>query len=290
MRLSEHITIYLAAGASFGVSRYLLAMGHAKRQGRAIAEGIAGALLWPLLAAAILVKHLRHVTENGRMAESDQGVYARTEVAKRHFVISVNNMLEAARALCVTGREAMEQTLYAVREGAEQYVALVAMEADADEFAAPAAHEAELARVSGRRGDDLRVAALCVHRRNVARIRAHYQRERSRLLGKLAELQAGEDNPLSSEPDRTLRAERRRISEARLDIYLRAIDLFSLAEDERAVRRAAQMMDAECFYLRRLREADEAADMHASGEERCKDHARQLVYKDPLRATTLTQG
>lgn len=291
MRLSEPVTIYLAAGASFGVSRYLCAVGYAKSRRRAVAEGIAAALLWPIAAAAILIKQLRHVHEKDGRGGQDARVHARVEEASRTFIISVNKMLETLRALRMTAeRETVEQTLYALREGAEQYVGLTRMDADADEYAKPAAYEGELARISGRRGADLVVAARCVHRRNVSRIKAHYRRERSRLLRKLAELRSEEDSSLSSKRDEGCSAGRREMSEARLEIYLRAADLFSLLEDERAARSATLLIDAECLTLRRLREKDEAATRLAYGEERCTDRSPQLMSKDPLRATTFMQG
>lgn len=290
MRMSEPVTIYLAVGASFGVSRYLcVASRSMSRRRRAALEGIAAALLWPLVAAAILFKRPRPV--GGAAEERDARVRARIKEAGRAFVIAVNQMLEGARASRTIKREEMEHTLYALREGSEQYVRLAAMEMEADADAAPASYEMELARISGRSGDDLLIAGRCAHRRNVSRIKALYEQERSRLLRKLAALRALEENYLSSNSEAANGAEQRVMSEARLDIYLRAIDLFSLLEDERAAQSAAQLMDAECLTLRRLGQTNgEATQAHAPGEERCSDYAPQLIYKDPLRATTLRQG
>jgi hypothetical protein len=290
MRWSEPVTIYLAAGASFGVSRYLCVASRETTRRRAALEGFCAALLWPLVAAAILFKRLRHV-DAAVAEEPDAQVHARIEGARRAFAATVNQMLEAVRASRMIKREEIEQLLYALRDGAEQYVGLAGMEAEADVDAKPAAHEMELARISGRRGDDLLLAGRCAHRRNVSRLKALYERERSRLLQKLAELCALEGNSLLSNPDDACVAEQGKLPEARLEIYLRAVDLFSLLEDEQAARRAAQLMDAECSYLRRLRETNgQAEQAHAPGEERCTDHAPQLIYKDPLRATTFTQG
>jgi hypothetical protein len=292
MRLSEPITIYLAAGASFGVSRYLCATGLEKSRRRAALEGITAALLWPLAAAAILTKRLRHTHEGGHDAGArmDERVAARVKDASRAFTISVNKLLEAVRASEMTGRETMEQTLYAIRETAEQYVGLAEIKAHAYEHGAPAKHEAELARISGLRGDELLIAARCAHRRNVSRIHAHYKRERSRLLGKLAELRGVEDGALSYSSEEVAEAQRR--SEARLEIYLRAVALFSLMEDRTAAMSASELADAECLTLRQLGERKEAAtnECAAVGEERCTENASQLICKDPLRATTFTQG
>ena len=293
MRLSEPITIYLAAGASFGVSRYLCATGLAKSRRRAALEGITAALLWPLAATAILRKRLRHGHEDGEgrdaYARVDERVETRVKDATRAFIISVNRMLEAVRVSNTTGRETMEQTLYAIRESAEQYVGLAGIKARAYEYSTPAKHEAELARISGLRGDELLIAARCVHRRNVSRIHTHYKRERSRLLAKLAELRDVEGNTLSYVGDDLAEAQRR--SEARLEIYLRASALCSLVEDRGAAMSVSQLADAECLTLRRPGEREEAVgECPAAGEERCTENASQLICKDPLRATTFTQG
>lgn len=292
MQWSEPVTIYLAVGASFGVSRYLCAAS-TKRRRRAALEGVAAALLWPIAAAAILSKRLRHVDEGGAVEDNEAtAVQARIEEARRAFVASVNRMLEAVRASGHDGRGATEQTLYALRETVEQYVGLAMIEDEVEVDARPAAFEMELARLSGRRGEDLMVAGRCVHRRNVARIKAHYERERSRLLKKLSELGADEELSLHSNPGDTSRAGRFKMTGARLEIYLRAADLFALLEDRRAARLATQLANAECSALRLIQET-EGAKMErpfAHGEERCTEHEPQLIYKDPQRATTFTQG
>lgn len=296
MRLIELGTIYLAVGASFGVNSYLHATAR-KRRRRAIFEGLAVALLWPLAAAAILWERMRH-TEDGTATDEMEArrrrQAERVEDARRAFVISVNKMLEDVRALLPAGRDAIEPVLYALRETVEQYVGLALVVGEVDEAARPAPSEMELARLSGRRGHDLQVAGRCVHRRNVARIRAHYERERSRLLHKLAELRGEEKTAPASSRDDAFQIELRRMTEARLEIYLRAADLFSLLDEMDAARSSARLIDAECAALRRILEIRGAEGSSASiapGEKRCTEqHAQPLIYKDPLRATTFTQG
>ena len=292
MRLSEPITIYLAAGAPFGVSRYLCAGKHESRL-RALLKGTAATLLWPLVGAAILFKRLRLMDrEDATEGAINARVAARVEEAGRAFMVSVNVMLEALRRTPDLKREEMERTLYTLRDCAEQYVGLAGMQETADLEAPPAAHELELARISGRRGDDLLVAGRCAHRRNVARIRARYERERSRLLQKLAELRALEGNSLPAYIGDADLATRRQLSEARLEIYLRVTDLCSLLEDADAARQASRLLNAECSYLRRLQEkkSEDAGCTRLPGEERCIEQPPQLIYKDRLTETTFTQG
>jgi hypothetical protein len=277
MRLSEPITIYLAAGASFGVSRYLHAQSRSSRR-RALVEGVGAALLWPVVAAAILLRRLRHVDETKE--EPD----ALVEEAAHAFVSSVNKMLEASRRMKVPK---MEQALFALREGVQQYVGLMNVKADRG----PAPYEMELARVSGRRGEDLLLAGRCMQRRNVSRIRARYERERSSLLRKLAELRAEEENSDAVCHEDSSGTIAVAMAEARLEIYNRAAALFALVEDGRAAEIAAHLVDEERSHLFRLEETSVEAcnSPRPFGEERWTDLTPQLTYKNHPAATTSTQ-
>lgn len=284
MRWSEVVTIYLAVGASFGVSRYLRAASLIKSHRRASAEGFAATLLWPLAAAAILAARLRHMRGVEEAADDTNALLrAKVEEAGRALLLSVGELMEAERA---GSGEATEHTLYALRDGAEQYLELAGIQAWVDEEGEPEAHEMELARLSGRRGNDLRLAGLCAHRRNVSRIHTRHARERARLLRKLAELREDEGNSSSSQH---CDAWRLRMSEARLKVYERAASFFALVEDEGAARSAELLMDAERTTLRRLKVTEEERAAFP-GEEKCTEHSHKLIYKDPLRATTFTQG
>lgn len=286
MRLSETITIYLAIGAPFGVSCYLRAQS-SRRQRNAFVKGIAAAFFWPLAAVAILFERLRHVNEQG----GAEDLAARVEEARRSFAISVNKMLEVTRHTRRPDREEMERTLYALRESSEQYTGLAVAETPSEREVAPARFEMELARISGRRGDDLLIAGRCTHRRNALRTKARHERERSRLLNSLAELRTEEADSLPSCLDDADRAERRLLSETRLEIYARAALLFSLLEDVRAAKSAARLLDEEGGRLRRLHESNEGAgEANAAGEERCTAHTPQLIYKGRQRETTFTTG
>jgi hypothetical protein len=288
MRWSEAVTIYLAVGASFGVSRYLCAAGGIKSRRRRSAEGLTATLLWPLVAAAILAARLRHSDEVEAADDTGALLRAQVEEAGRALLLSVNELMETERE---AKRETMEHTLYALRDGAEQYLELAGMQACVTEEGEPEAHEMELARVAGRRGQDLKLAGLCAHRRNVSRVHTRHARERARLLRKLSELRAGEGKALPLEHEEANDAWRLKQSEARLKVYASAARLFSLVEDEGAERCAAQLREAECATLRRLKVWEEER-AHASlpGEEKCTEHTHRLIYKDPLRATTFTQG
>jgi hypothetical protein len=247
MRLSEYITIYLAVGASFGVSSYLRTQeGRTKKRSHAFLKGAAGALLWPVAAAAILFKRLRHM--EGASAPYKLWTRERAEVedARRALLASVNKMLEAAR--CYPKGEEVEITLYTLRESAEQYVELAVTNVAGGEGRAPLAHEMELARLSGLRGEDLMVAARCMRRRNASRILMRSARARSRLLKSLEELRS--ENVVSAERPEVEDGARRLLDTARLEVYESAAHLFELVEDEQAAKCAAGLLDAERFGLK----------------------------------------
>lgn len=285
MRLSEIITIYLAVGAPFGVASYLRKDARVGRFQRAFAEAVAAALLWPLPAAAILFKRLRHI--DGRRATEE--LYARIAEAERALLLSVNRILLMTPQQGSLTEEKRAQTLYALRESVGQYVCLAV--ADTDERAEPARHEMELARLCGLRGEELRVAGRCAHRRNLSRVHARFEHERSRLLSKLPELSAEADDSSSAYLDERARAERRPLSEARLEFYRRAVALFSLLNDVQAAGCAARSLERECYRLRSLRESDQKRKPASNlGEEPCTEQSAQLIYKGLQRETTFTQG
>lgn len=291
MRLSEPITIYLAVGASFGVSSYLRAVESRTNSLRAGLKGFTTAILWPLVAAAILLGRQRHVDERRAAAEDSAQPGARIEKGARALVIAVNEMLEITRRSSGVRREEMERTLYTLRESAEQYAELSVAEVAAEREAAPAAYEMELARISGRRGDDLLVAGRCAHRRNLSRIKARYERERSRLLRALSQLRMEDGDSLPAYPDDAERVERRQMSEARLKIYVQATELFSLLEDAQAAGVASRLLGVERYGLQQLQDSNGGrGGMSASVKERCTEQRAQLICRDRRRETTFTSG
>ncbi len=291
MRLTETMTIYLAAGAPFGVSAYLREQSQPSGEARKLAHAAAALLFWPLALIAILFRFNRHQVDEGRL-DNDTRAEAKIDESTRAFQRSVQKTLELARTPRMRAEE-VERTLYALRESMEQYVGLARSEAEEDLDGAPVKHEMELNRIAGRRGDDLIVAGRCVHRRNVARLIARRRRARTRLLHALAELRVEEGNSLVEADGAGMDAGsvRREMSEARLEIFNRAIDLLSLLDDTSAVACAARLMDAECSRLRRLQEANqEQAHASAFVEERCTEHRPQLIFRDRPRETTFSQG
>ncbi|HVF51475.1 MAG TPA: hypothetical protein VNA19_15415 [Pyrinomonadaceae bacterium] len=249
MRLSELITIYLAAAAPVGVIYFMREQSNAARRSQALVRAACAALVWPLSALAFWLERRQRSASLG--VESTQAARERaveqTKRALHSALHAFEDLLAEIRAARV---EESRQVLFAARESIERYAGLsLAVEAE-DEDAAPSARELELCRIAGRRGDDLLLAGRCVRRGNVARLRAHHARSRTELLHALAdvrEFHARLRLPPDSGADAALR-----LSEAALRVYGRAIEMFSVLDDPGAAQSTARLLDAECARVRRL--------------------------------------
>lgn len=299
MRLSEIITIYLAAGAPFGVNAYLQDS-QAQPVAHALLKSTWTTLAWPFVAlaklagarTAIALKFRSNADENRIAAET----LNRVEVVQAELLASLYKVQELARPRFVKEGEEMERAVLVVRRAFEKYVGLTLAAAAIDLDGPPDARELELYRIAGRRGDDLLLAGQCVRRRNAARLVKHQADSRTELLHALAEIrEVAFDGHASSNTDGG--AQQRYVSVALLKFYGHAINLLSFLEDESAARGAARLLDAECARLRRLESAfkeeeEQTASLHLAGGEECTPHAAHRQFTTELlpRQTTATQG
>ena len=246
MRLSEFITIYLAAAAPFGVAHFLRSRARGGHDARVVMKATLAALLWPL-AAFVMFKGTKDENQDaaGERAAGDERRVERTKRALVGALRDVEGTLEPARG---PEGETERHAFFAAREAVERYVGLTLAARGLDADAAPGAREMELCRIAGRTGDDLLNAGRCVHRRNVTRLHAHRERARAELFHALAATrETATVRQLSSAP-----GARARTCEALIQTFARAIELLSLLEDRAAVLRVARLLDAECAHLRRL--------------------------------------
>jgi hypothetical protein len=291
MRLSEAITIYLAAGAPFGVTSFLHERPD-RRRALALLEAAGAMLLWPLAASAILFARQRHKDDTAHANGKPFGVPIgeRVEQAQRDLLASVYKVYEMAQDSFGKDREKMERAACKIREIVEKYAGLARVRVEINSDAMPDRREMELCRVAGRKGDDLLLAGLCIRRRNVARINAHVDRARTELVHALAELREQVDvTRLSSH---TSTQPLRLLSEAILESYGRAIEMFSLLDDQRAAMSIARLLDVECARLRRLEAAivGDAREECAFGEEQCIPHAPHTFSTGLSQRSNLSQG
>lgn len=290
----EAITIYLAAGAPFGVNYYLRSeqrVGESRALWLLRATG--SALGWPLAALTIILARRRRsaaeaaTDRNSSFASPED---EKIERARREMLATLGKVEELAQGFSERERRRCERAALLIRESIEKYMGLTlgAREASAD--ARPAAREMELCRISGRTGDDLLMAGRCIHRRNVARLLAHRERARTHLLHALAELRELTDDNFAHKNLAVIR----HTSVALVRFYAQAIHLLSLLEDEGTARLVARLLDAECGRLRRIESSlsNRAPEQQQSvtGEERCTPHIPPLAFIGPSQTRTLPQG
>ena len=248
MRLSETITIYLAVAAPIGVSQYLRddAASSISRV-RALALAAGAALVWPVTLWLMWLSH-RRARAGVVLGERDAPSFdQRIDRAKR-AVLAVIHQVEdiVLRSLDLSGEQS-RYALFAAREAFERYVGLSVAASEVVTERTPSARETELCRVAGRRGEDLLIAGLCTQRRGVARLLVHRDRARHDALHALAELhEMMGRNRVALHADAA-----RQLAETMLQVYTRAIDLFSMLDDRRAATTTARLLDSQCARVRR---------------------------------------
>ncbi len=268
MRLSEAVTIYLSAAASFGVAHFLHGRSRSTRQPLALARATGIALLWPLAALRLLME--RHAPATIKADESDDGDDARAphdecqvEQAKRALINSLHAIEDLLERTSGWHTETHRHEMFAARECVERYAGLALASSTACADDAPTTRELELYQLAGRTNEDLLLAGLCTHRRNVLRLLAHRERARAELTHTLAAVRELAHtlcpSSLQHAPDA------RRINEALLQTLAHAIKLFSLLDDSDAAIRASRLHDAEGARLLSPSKIEHAAPAAAHG-------------------------
>jgi hypothetical protein len=288
----EAITIYLAAGAPFGVSYYLRREHGAGRASRLL-KGSWAMLLWPVAAATAFLERKGKSAEETERDSVALRVEEKIEQATRQSLAMLFKIEELAREFPLREGGRGERVACVIRESIEKYVGLTLGSRDASADAPPTNGEMELCRVAGRTGDDLRLAGRCIHRRNVARLLAHRERARTDLLHALAELRELSGDAYAQQEQQSDIMAARHASVAILRFYGQAINLLSLLEDEDAARKVARLLDAECARLRRLESASPGrrlrGEHRAEGEEQCTPtHTPRLAFIGPSPTSPLT--
>lgn len=284
MRLSETITIYLAAGAPFGVCNFLREQNRVSRF-HIFLKAMGAMILWPLAATKLLLTRQRP-DEDKQTGEAEGTQFIeKVNQAHRELMESLRNVLRLAQVSSGGESAKVERASCAVRETVEKYVGLTLSAAETDSEAEPSPREMESCRIAGRTGEDLLLAGRCIHRRNLARLITHQARSRTELLHALAEIREIAGN--TAAPVKAKNA--LHLSVATVRFYSHVFNLLSLLEDETAARGVARLMDAECWRLRRL-ETFSQQEALATEEESCTRHATQTVFNSPSQTRALNQG
>ena len=281
MRLSEAITIYLAAGAPFGFQHFLCRRGRSASRPRSFYGAARTALLWPIAAALLLFPRRGTAAALDEKQLGEQVSRAQGKLLSSLYKLA--ELAQSSLAQSSPGAESVkvERVIHTVREAVEKYIGLTLAAAEADPEGPPGQRELELYRVAGRKGQDLLLAGRCVRRRNAARLIKHQARSRTELLHALAEIRetvcAGALDLITTH----------HASVATVRLYACALNLLSLLEDETAAGGVSRLLDAECARLRRLEAAKEA---RAAKEEICTAYTTRIVFNDRPQTGSLTSS
>ncbi|MFN2481065.1 MAG: hypothetical protein ABR554_06335 [Pyrinomonadaceae bacterium] len=281
MRLSQLITIYLAAAAPVGVLVFLRRQADAARAS-AVARAAAAGLLFPFTLAAYALAR-GDVTGTTSSARTHETHEEKTESARKALVAALHGFEDRAREAGGRRADAAVRAAHALTSTVERYAGLTLALADAEPDGEPDERETELARIAGRGGEDLEIAGRCVRRRNASRLREHQARSRLELLHALAGLQDALEEldhartarrprvAADSQPEAGASA--RQLSAALLRVYERAFDLLLVLEDARGVQTLVRLLDATRARLYRHREeVPHAAHEGADGGQPCTPH------------------
>lgn len=258
MRLSELITIYLAAAAPVGVMFFLRQPAHVRPM-RTLACSSAAALLFPVTLLVLLSRRGDANADTSSVAPAAHE--AKVESARRALADALHNFEDRAREGAVHGMTGAAEAARKLGSTVERYVGLALAHAEPE--GEPEPRELESARVSGRTGDDLDVAGRCVRRRNAARLREHQSRARAELLHSLAQLQETVGGAKSVGDYESAWAQH--LPGALLRVYEGAFDLMLALGDARGVQSLTRLLDATRARLYRQR-PDAAAPSPAPRE------------------------
>lgn len=258
MSFNEIITIYLAIGAPFGV-HYVFQ--HKIFNWKLFFKAIIISFLWPL----IVVRYFAHL----RMLRADSNINSDKNEMLEHFKRNLFAALNEIRTHIqgIKEKENIERLVCVIRENIEKYSGLSIVSISLYESDEAFEHEFEIYRITGCKGDELKTAVCCLHRRNVRRIKEHRKRARNNLMHALIEIEESlhKDNGFllmnSEQP--------RQINESLHRLYSNAIEILLLIEDKNAVATVTRLLDKTSARLQ-VFEAESADDKQEDiGEEEC---------------------
>lgn len=288
MRLSEAITIYLAAGAPVTVNRYL-----AKRKGEGSALSLLRAtslgLVWPLAVLRILLIGYGRTLFEAKEDHISQECEARIQNAKRNVLASLHGMREFADSIGNTPHEDLERAVCVLHESIETYVGLAPSIEESSEVPAPNESTMELFRVAGYTGNDIAVAATCANRRNAARIMRHHNRARVQMVHAVADICDAVESICTSMSIKGTVV--RQLCLASTEISKLTINLLVLIGDEATATRIAELLNHGSLQPRRIRHNETRENLSPdSGEVPCIVHTSRPPHAPLSNEATMAQG
>lgn len=288
MRLSEAITIYLAAGAPFAVSGYL-ARRKDERRGLRLLKATASGFVWPFAVLRILLieygKTQREVKEDRRSQQCE----AKFQKAKRNLLAALHGMSELAPNTLDTPYQNLECAACVLRESVETYVGLAPSIEEPNVENAPGESTMELFRIAGYEGNDIAVAARCANRRNVARVKHHHIRARVQMVHAVADISEAVESIRTSMSANG--SAERRLRLASKEVFNLLINLLVLMGDEETARKIAELLNPEISRPPRARDKEKREDLSLeSGEVPCKVYSTRQSHAPLSNEATMAQG
>lgn len=255
MRLTEILTIYLAIGAPFGVARFFDA--RSGSGARVLLEAIGSALAWPVTALR-LSRSLTTTSAAKADAQAETVLGLAQLRARGAFEEALRRVEETESALeKPLIRRDFERSLRALLSAIDQHYHLRSALQKMSIDAAPVPLAVELCRLSGRAGDDLAIAAACIHRQNKAHLNARCAQSADELIAALKHFQITADEYV---PDGLVSyAAQLAHRQTMLTLYCLAVELLSWLDDRTTAVRAGRFVDVECAKLRLIEQRGEQA-------------------------------
>ncbi len=266
MRLRDIITIYLALGAPLAVHYFLQ---NREKNFKAVLKALGVMLMFPFVVVRLFLSRNptpQHQFQNEKVERNKCFVFS-----------ALNEIRDSSKR--IKENESIERLVFVIRENLEKYSGLAVVSEQIDENDEPSKHEKEVFHVSGCETNEIKIAASCMHRRNVKQIILHRNRARNNLLHALAEIEetVNESKALLMNPSLA-----RQINESLTRLYKNTIEVLFQIEDENAAEIIDRLLNKTLSQVEKSKEV--------LGEERCLHTVRPRHAQPSQQQTTLTQG
>jgi hypothetical protein len=241
MRLTELMTIYLSIGAPFGVASFLIEKASLNHT-QSLTKAMSVMFLWPIAICRLLLSSINKSIENLSAAET----VSSTELNKAQT--EFNKLLFELEDL--TGKDSSRRyLLQLIRNTTEQYAETYwVFKQEFMNRDVPAKRVMELCRIDGREGKDLLLAGHCFRRRNLSRVQIRLERLEKEFLQAMTALYESVKDQRASEPYGVTTVYR--FIPTVIQLYGRAIKLFSILERKNVVHKMTELLDVSCNQMR----------------------------------------
>lgn len=262
MKTGELIVIYLSIGAPFGVAHFLNA-GEGRRDSLSLLAAFVTGFLWPWSALRSALQLFRRSAVAGEKSAANNPAEENAQIfseeinrAWRVFDETLSRAEETLSAAFHPHSAHLTETLACgfrrLRRKTEQHRRLaMALDEAANQSldeTTPEPRGVELCRLAGREGDDLDIAARCLSRRNLKKLRGRVEMSAQEIVHALAELRESLDSAQAGiKPGGVAQ-----LNFSLQHLYSSAIELFSHLDDMPTVLRLSRLLNMQCARVREL--------------------------------------